>query len=386
MSLKPVLGNAVLLVFSVTLALIVSEAGARLFLNPADYLSVQTVRDEVLGIRIASGSAGFDDLGFRNAGVPAKADLLAIGDSHTFGNNAAMSESWPAVVGSMTGRDVYNLGLGGYGPNQYYELLRRHISRLNPRWVLCGLYMGDDFENAYLMTYGRDYWSWLRAGNWTNADADIWETTDDSTWHQRARLWLSLNSIVYRLVIHGPVIGRLKGFLQLQRAARDESVTTLASKETGVHEAFRPLSLRSRLDQRSPIVREGMRITFELLRSMDQLSRDHGARLAVVIIPTKETVFADRLLNDPATNLRDDIEQLVRDEKAATQELLTFLDETGIPHIEPLDALRSRVSENLYTPSDRDMHPNANGYRVIGETVAQSLTRGGSTSASVPAE
>jgi hypothetical protein len=40
------------------------------------------------------------------------------GDSHTFGNTATMNDSWPSVVARVTGREVYNLGLGGYGPNQ----------------------------------------------------------------------------------------------------------------------------------------------------------------------------------------------------------------------------------------------------------------------------
>ena len=239
-----------------------------------------------------------------------------------------MTESWPAVVGRLTGQQVYNLGLGGYGPNQYYELLKRHIARLKPKWVVCAIYMGDDFENAFLMTYGRDYWKPLRRGTWAQADADIWRTEESSSWHRRIRVWLSRTSIIYRLVVHGPLIGRLKQAVQLERAAQseDSAILSLKLEEAGIREAFRPLSLRSRLDQGSPLVREGMRITFELIQRMNALSQQHGARFAVVVIPTKETVFADYLLKQPDGDLREAVDRLVKDEKAATGELLAFLD------------------------------------------------------------
>jgi lysophospholipase L1-like esterase len=116
-----------------------------------------------------------------------------------------------------------------------------------------------------------------------------------------------------------------------------------------------------------------MRITFDLLQRMNALSRQHDARFAVVVIPTKETVFAEYLLKQPDGHLREAIDQLVRDEKAATDELLASLDKAGIPYVEARSALSRQVSKQLYTLSDRDMHPNQNGYRVIGETVADFL-------------
>jgi hypothetical protein len=375
MQLNRAFANALLLAISLAASVLLSEAGARLILNPADYLSVETVADDALGIRVAAGTAGFDDWGFRNRGVPPSADIVAIGDSHTYGNNAPMSAAWPAVVADRTGLAVYNLGLGGYGPNQYYELLRTRALKLKPKWVLCALYMGDDFENAYLMTYGKGHWAALRLDARQSADANIWETPTAGTASQRLRLWLSQHSVVYRLVVHGPLLAGLKGAIQIQQARQgpDLATTTLIDDTAGIQEAFRPASIRSRVDARNPDVREGMRITFELLRRMDAESRATGAQLAVVIIPTKETVFAERLLSDPGIYLRDIIESLVASEEKTTRTLIDFLDSAGIPHVETLQALRSHVSEQLYTRSDRDMHPGSNGYRVIGDTVADFL-------------
>src|SRR5206468_4161304 len=93
------------------------------------------------------------------------------------------------------------------------------------------------------------------------------------------------------------------------------------------------------------------------------------------VIPTKETVFADYLLRDPAIPLRDVVAELVKNEQDATGRLLTFLEHANIPHVTPLAALRRGVAGQLYTPSDGDMHPNKNGYKVIGEAVADFFQR-----------
>ena len=70
-----------------------------------------------------------------------------------------MEDSWPYVLGRLSGRDVYNMALGGYGPNQYFELLSTKAVILRPQTIIVGLYMGDDFENAFLITYGLEHWA-----------------------------------------------------------------------------------------------------------------------------------------------------------------------------------------------------------------------------------
>ena len=74
--MKRVLVNGGVVVASLAVALVLTEVVARMFLNPADFLSVTTMRDDVLGIRIAPHTAGFDAWGFRNPGVPSRADIV----------------------------------------------------------------------------------------------------------------------------------------------------------------------------------------------------------------------------------------------------------------------------------------------------------------------
>jgi hypothetical protein len=75
-----------------------------------------------------------------------------------------LNEVWPKVLARLTGKNVYNLAMGGYGPNQYYHLLQTKASGLKLAPIICSLYMGEDFDNAYRITYGLNYWPSLRCG------------------------------------------------------------------------------------------------------------------------------------------------------------------------------------------------------------------------------
>jgi hypothetical protein len=236
--------------------------------------------------------------------------------------------------------------------------------------------MGDDFENAFLMTHGRPYWSFLRQSHWAGDNHHIWqEPVDSGKALANLRNWLSRNSVLYRVVLHGPVLGAVKGAIQINRvnARRDPLTTSLVVREANIQEAFRPVSIHKKLDQHSGAVREGIRITFELLQLMDQLCHQAGCQLVVIMIPTKEMVFADHLLRDRALHLRDVIQQLVVSETTIRQELVTFLGARGIPFVDTLPALRRETSNRIYTRSDGDMHPGSRGYAVIGEAVAEFL-------------
>jgi hypothetical protein len=369
-----VINGAVVLV-SLAVALVVCEGAARIVLDPGDYLSVTTVSDDVLGITLPPGSPGIDAWGFRNETVPAAADIVAVGDSHTFGNTARMHEAWPSVVAQRTGHTVYNLGLGGYGPNQYYQLLKTKGVTLKPKWVLCGLYFGDDFENAFSITYGLDHWASLRTERFDNVNADIWDNPVAPGRTKDLRAWLSANSLTYRLVVHGALFGSVKEAIRFRRVANkeDPETTMLVVEGQGIREAFRPIGIARRLDQRSREVREGMRVTKRLLGEMDRTCRDAGCRFAVVLIPTKETVFAPYLERESHLHLRDALAAVVVNEQAAGVEIKSFLDASGIAYVDTLPALRSAVDRHLYAPTTADMHPGAAGYGVIAEAVAAFL-------------
>ncbi len=274
---------------SLAVSLLVCELLARVFLHSADFLSIEAVGDNVLGMVPSSATrAGYDAWGFRNRQVPLQADIVAIGDSHTYGNTARMEDSWPIVLGHLTGRTAYNMGMGGYGPNQYFYLFKTKALSLKPKLIVIGFYMGDDFENAYQITYGLDYWAYLRKIPGQKASFDIWKKEDTPVWHKRIRVWLSRHSVVYQLLFHASSLGRFQGEAQIKIDPKvDPSVTALIIPEKNILEAFRPEVVLRALDQQDPTIREGMRITFQLFQDMKALCDQNHIQFVVVYIPNQ---------------------------------------------------------------------------------------------------
>ena len=379
MKIRKVLINCSVLVATTAIAVLLCEFVARLVLNPSDYLGVEMVQDDVLGaVPSATARAGFDAWGFRNREVPKSADIVAVGDSHTFGNTAKMDESWPYVLGRLTGRHVYNMGIGGYGPNQYFYVSNNRALSLKPNVIVWGLYMGDDFENAYSITYGLNYWANLRKLPSQNVDADIWDPpAPNPGWLKKSRMWLSWHSVIYQLVFHASLGGRLQGEAQIRNAAQlyPGAATSLIVPGKNILEAFRPKSMLSRLDQDNPDIREGMRITFTLIKEMNEVCQQHHIRFLVVAIPIKEEVFSDYLEHNPKLPLNDVVDKLLPNDRLARQRTFEFLSESNIPYVDPLPALKNSLGNELYARSATDMHPSKNGYGVIGKAVYEAYRR-----------
>jgi hypothetical protein len=376
--LKNILTNSVVFLVAISIGLLLAELGARLVLNPADFVRLEVVHDDILGaVPSPSALASFDRWGFRNSKVPETADIVAVGDSHTYGNTARMVDSWPFVLGRLSGRQVYNMGLGGYGPNQYFYLTKTKALTLKPKMVIWGLYMGDDFENAFTLTYGLDYWKDLRALPPQKVEANIWEGPSTDSGSRKTRVWLSRHSLIYQLAFHAGFGGRVKGEIQIKNAAElyPGYATSLNLPDQHILEAFRPKAVLFGLDQDNPNVKEGMRITFELLKETKEICKKNNIEFVVVVIPTKETVFSEYLEHNPRIPMSDVIDKLLVSERSALAQMFDFMKQNEIAYVDPLPNLKRSLGEGLYAPSAGDMHPNRNGYRVIGESVAEYLKR-----------
>jgi hypothetical protein len=119
-----------------------------------------------------------------------------------------------------------------------------------------------------------------------------------------------------------------------------------------------------------------MRITFELMKEMKRVCDDNGVRFGVVVIPTKEFVFANYFADNPDIPLHDVIDRLIANEKLARERTFEFLAEADIDCVDSLPSLRASVEEGIYARAAGDMHPNGNGYKLIGDAAFQTLYQG----------
>ncbi len=368
-----------LLVVSTVLAVLLAEGALRLVVNPADFLHATTVEDDVLGLRIQPLTTGHDALGFRNREVPARADIVAIGDSMTYGVSAPRDAAWPQQLGAQLGEQVYNMGLGGFGPLQYLHLAQNTARTLKPRLLVVGFYFGNDMMDAYYVSQRPHWQSWR-----ISAAAQPGETAFDKAGQaepkkrfEGLRNWLSRNSVFYS-ILREKVLSRF-ATREREEMARNASPDVRLLWNDAAHPAvqtiFTPQFRLAAVDLGIPAVREGMQITQKAFAALKAEADAQGVPLLLVLIPTKERAYCGKL-GASGVKLPESFAKLCEAETQAKSELLRFLADKKIAFVDAMPALEAQIARGVQLyPTDSDGHPQGTGYGVIAREVAEAVRR-----------
>ena len=370
--------SVVLLLVSISLTLIVGEGLSRLIVNPVDFLKPRVSPDPILGYKIPPGSAGHDKWGFRNRYVPASADIVAIGDSQTYGVSAVASQSWPAQLSRITGAEVYNLALGGYGAMEYDYLLRKQAMQLNPKIIVVGIYLGNDFIDAFRTVYGRPGWEHLRAShkNYPLPKGNALQAEDPVKIFGGIREWFSCHSVIYRMATFsmGGLFHRLEVKYQEAHKTQTTKRTVVLSDHSGrLITVFTPDTTLSVLNTASPEVQEGIRLTGDTLVGMKDFCNRKQIRFLVIFLPTKESVYWPLIVKMSQQPEKKLVQLVVQQETSAKAILMDRLEKSGVCFEDVLADLRAKVEKEALYPNNADNHPNRYGYQVIAEKVARVL-------------
>lgn len=376
---KTIFQNLLLAGAALLAALLISELISRLAFDAVDFLRPRLVTDPLLGHAVEPGSGAHDAWGFRNRRVPPHADIVTIGDSQTYGVSAPAKESWPAVLGELSGLEVYNLSLGGYGPVQYLHLLTTQAIRLKPSVVIVGFYLGNDLLETYEIVHDNPQWGHLKglgSAAPANRVASIAAPTPAATpspFLDGLRTWLAQHSVIYNILIYSLVgeLARIAEAALVSKGSEDDS--RLRYEKNGVQTGFTPAHRLQALDLQHRRVREGLRISLDLFARMKAFCAERAIHLLVVLIPTKESVYGDYLENDRTLEASSPIRRLLSNERRVRDTVLAFLAAHDIARVDPLPKLREAVAELQLYPGNFDGHPNGNGYRVIAAEVERYL-------------
>jgi hypothetical protein len=96
-----------------------------------------------------------NSLGFRGVReyppLKTKPRIIVLGDSFTWGENNADNETYPFYLEQLFGGEVevINMGVHGYGPDQFYLYYLREGHKLNPDIVIFGLFLPDIHRTAF---------------------------------------------------------------------------------------------------------------------------------------------------------------------------------------------------------------------------------------------
>ena len=331
--------NLVLLLTSVGFALAAGEVGLRIA-EPEN----RKIPDARLWFRGNPAHPEHDSRGFRNPHALERADIVLLGDSHTYGTAVSPNDTWARVLAAETGTTVYNMAFPGWGPGQAAAFLPDALA-LKPKTILYGLFFGNDFIDA-LEVDGR---SEQLSSALLPCREDRMPTGVRAFFSRRSRIYGRARRL-YRTVVPYPPI-REAG----DPEAGGASALVIAAPFYLCH-----------LDDSDPRIRAGIEITKSTLLAMARDARAADATFAVVLLPTKESFFAPRVADLDA---HDGLAELVAAESRLRDELTAVLRADDIPVLDVLPALRNAPRQPY--PVIRDQHPNAAGHRVIGLEAAR---------------
>jgi lysophospholipase L1-like esterase len=277
-----------------------------------------------------------DILGFRNRSVPNVADIVTIGDSQTYGNNAPLELNWPSHLAAalpIKAPTVYNMSCGGWDGIQYLDIFKKAL-RFSPRVVVVAFYSGNDPFGAFGAAYGTDRWEDLRPDpslRIKDAPESSWPPKQEDMWGVE--------------------------FLD------------------GTSTVFTPKARLSSNHERHPAVTAGYGVLAEIGRRIAGSGRRAGVPVVFTVIPTKELVFWPRIRDEgfsPPAEYRELIDGEAHHISWLEGKLSGLEGARFVDVVKPLqDAARSLP---IY-PSDSNGHPYPGGYRVIGEAIAGAADR-----------
>lgn len=357
-----------------------------LFPNPQP-----TIPDIKLLYRGNSKFFDHDQNGFRNPNVPAQAEIVAIGDSHTYGTSVRSIEAWPRVLERLSECGVYSMALGGYGPLQYAELARKSI-QLRPRLMVVGIYFGNDFFDNWEMYLSNptkyhvpkvllrpaiqlESKSPLKAKivdffNMGGATKDVGPNATI------ARKFLASNSALWGFLraLKNQFVGKKQTVFS---SSFEKAVSALSPQQLQYASVFDSkdwrtiLTARYRLaveDSSEPRTMVGRWLTQLAIVDIRDTARSIGAKVLFVLLPTKEAVFASRV-NEKEKHKY--LEQLVLEEDLHRRHLVEFLKERDIAYIDASQVLGS-LSDQPYF-ENADGHPNSGGHEAIANAIKASI-------------
>jgi len=319
-----------------------------------------------------------DEDGFRNPPGIASPRIVLLGDSFVEGDLVDEPETLRARLADETGVEVRSLALSGYGPQQYAIAARRFGLPARPAVVVVALFGGNDLGDAETF----DQWS-RSATPWNDYLLDVLRSRRGSF---VVRPHLDLRTLDALAVI----MSRLWG---------------LAVPPTEAPPPTNPFDRRCEDDQAGPdcmsfgagfLYREtlsadewsaagGWALTRTALLELRDACRDGGARLIVVLIPTKESLYVpraassispaafNRFVRDAAGVPGPYFDRFLANHGALDRVIEPSLRQEGIEVLN-LRPVFSRAEDEGRRPYYRlDMHWNARGHEEAARAIAAGL-------------
>ena len=286
----------------------------------------------------------YDSRGFRNNDEIHQASLVVIGDSMVewgFVPEEALVSTW---LGRRFQVEVANLGQPAYGPQQELVVLRRYGMMLHPKIVLWFFFEGNDLLDV------QKYESFM--SNWDTTAQDL---------HSFKRQSFTMNAL---LLLNAAIAARHRGDSDEARRRSCVFLRSQTEDERTIYFAYDGAPLSGK-DEAS------LETAQQVFVKAHNLSTDAGIKFLFVYIPTKFRVYRD------FCKFPEDGYGKKWQPNDLPYRLESWHKTQGIPYVDLTAALKAAAGAGELVYFSDDGHLNAQGHRVMAETIAHFLeTRG----------
>ncbi len=311
-----------------------------------------------------------DHAGFPNPDPwPDHADIAVLGNSLLEGAGVGAEGRYTSLLErALPGRTVLNFALPGGGTQHELLVYRRFVQPLQPRLVIATVWIVWDVENT------RQFAHWLME-NRPDSDYTHYRFTYGETHRRRVphrpstldRIRSAATGWLGRSYLVSAAYRKLKS---MTGGSLLEGTVVLPADDT----VFLSIRYQRRLAQgldrsATPDMRE---LIFRPLQEMQREVEARGGRFLVVLMPSKEEVYAV-----------DNFPPVLRTIREARAEL----ESRGLPVLDLYPAFRRRGARNAaFYPAD--MHPNELGNRIMADVTEQWIREHGvfADASSAPAQ
>jgi hypothetical protein len=349
------------------------------------------LEDTSLGWRPSPEFPGHDRKGFRNASIPQRAFIVALGDSQTYGTGVSQEEAWPGQLEKLAHVKTYNMAFGGYGPTHSLLLLDEAL-QLRPKLIIEAFYAGNDLFDSYNHVYRLKQLPYLRTPDEgiSNAISEretlvplfpgryttLYARRESEARHTSRWEYLATYSKTYRLLLG------LKALFEVRPPPPPPPrKDAFAFIDGELNTIFTPAYRLTAIDFSDPRIVEGHRISLEAIRLMRDRTEKHDAKFLVVLLPTKEMAFRD-LVQRTKKDVPLEYKRLLENEEVMWRQSKDFFAGRGIQFSDAVPILREHMEKGTrpYHESE-DGHLTRLGHRIIAQLVLSQIDQNSLTAA-----
>ena len=217
-------------------------------------------------VDIRTTSHGLGDIGFRDIGTRPPFDAIALGDSFTFCDDVVTEDCWVKLLGESSGLNIATLGVSGFSTLAEARVLDRYGRHLDPELVILAIFPNDFNDNV-------EFDEWTRSGT-----DNFWTWRGEREGRGPFLRQLADKSVIMRII---------------DSALRTRDRHSYVYTDGNLDIVFQPWWLEPMDDERTAHRELGWALMRRAILQIRKTTREIGAELLVVALPTKEEVYWD---------------------------------------------------------------------------------------------